>query len=255
MAQSNTTFAPSPVDNGGKAREGSKTLRVDYDFSAGVQAYTTDIVQIKQQGKMSLVQSVYIDNTTGANNQPVVLQVSGTNQSISIPSGYQGVFPIFVTDHAVFTITSAGNGKVSMYFNNFEVAPFQWAGVAIPFNPIGTITVTDPILDATVSNNKVNTNSSDAPAALVDRSGTVTLGGTSQQIAAINLVRRGFSIQNIDETRQENLYVRIGAGAAGGGTPGNYTIYPGGSLQFVGTGTINVVAATTGHQFTCTEWN
>lgn len=254
MAQSNTTFSPSPTDNGGKAREGSKTLRVDYDFSGGTQAYTTDIVQIKQQGKMSLLQSVYIDNVTGSNNQPVVLTVSGTNQSISVPANFQGVFPLFVTDRAVFGVTSSGNGKVSIFFQNFEVAPFMWQGIAIPLNVGGTLAVADAILDATVSNNRVNVTSVLATAVVADNSGTITLGGSSQQIAAANPARQGWLLQNIDEVIVENLYVRQGAVAAGN-TPGSFTIFAGGgSIQGVGGGTINVVAATTGHKFSFNQW-
>lgn len=253
MTQSNTNYFPSPVDNG-KIPNAPKTLRVDFDFRAGAQSYSVDTTLIRAQGKLDIIQSIYIDNVTGANNQPVTIAVSGTNQSISVPANFQGIFPLLVTDRAAFTIESSGNGTASMFFANFQQAPFMWQGIAIPTNISGTVAVADAIIDATVSGNRVNTTSHEVPASIIDHSGQIAVGGTSQVAAAANIARLGWLLQNIDENFTENLYARLGAVAQVGGVAGSFTIFPGGSIQGVGTASINVVASTSSHKYSLIEW-
>lgn len=258
MAQSNTTLYPVPIDIGKVPREGALSVQGKYDFSAGVQSYVTDLTAIKQLGKISCIQSVFIDNSV--NTQPVVLSVSGTNQSISVPANFQGVFPVIVSGQAVFTIASAGNGVANIYFCNVQQAAFMWQAIAIPLNVGGTLAVADAILDATVSNNRVNVTSFDAVALMTDRSGTIAAGGVAQQLMAANAARRGWAIQNIDETILEEIRYSL-TGAATLAAVGSFAIaasgganFPGGYAQGVGTGAISIIAATIGHKFTAIEW-
>lgn len=249
MAQSNTTLFPVPMDIGKMPREGACAVPAVYDFSGGVQAYVTDMTAIRQLGKISMVQSVFIDNS--ANTQPLVLTVSDTKQAISIPAYFQGVFPLIVGGRSSFAVTSTGNGVANIYYCNVEQAPFMWQAVAIPLNLSGTLATADAILDATVSSNRVNTTIYEAPATLADASGAIAAGGTAQNAAAANLVRRGFLLQNLDAS--EELYVRLtGASVIGGA--GSFVLGPYASLQGVGTGAISVIATTTAHKFSLVEW-
>lgn len=104
-----------------------------------------------------------------------------------------------------------------------------------------------------------------------DCSGTITTGGVAQLLipttpanqTAINI--RGFMIMNVDFTA-ENLCINFNgtAGAATCSTTGYYGLIPstastsGGTYSSqLGFGTNKnptVVAATTGHKFTCTYW-
>lgn len=249
MAQSNTTLFPVPMDIGKVPREGACAVPAVYDFSGGVQAYDTDMTAIKQLGRISMVQSVFIDNSN--NTQPIVLSVSGTKQSISVPASFQGVFPVIVGGQASFHVTSTGNGIANIYFCNVQQAAFMWQAIAIPLNLSGTLATADAILDATVSNNRVNTTAYEAPATLVDASGAIAAGGTAQNAAAANIARRGFLLQNLDAA--EELYVRLtGASVIGGA--GSFVLGPYASLQGVGTGAISVIATTTAHKFSLVEW-
>lgn len=85
----------------------------------------------------------------------------------------------------------------------------------------------------------------------VDRSGTVTLGGTSQTLAAASGNRGPIIITN-PSTESEVLCVNI-TSAASCTTPGSFLIQSGGSLTLNTDELVTVVAATTGHKFTAKE--
>lgn len=91
-------------------------------------------------------------------------------------------------------------------------------------------------------------------AAVTDGSGTVTTGGTSQQVFAANTTRSYLMCQNpISAT--EALFVNIGAAAST--TAGSIELAPGASIsfqqQFIPTGTVNVTAVTTAHRYVCKQ--
>lgn len=94
-----------------------------------------------------------------------------------------------------------------------------------------------------------------APGIWTDRSGTVTTGGTSQQLTAANTSRKSWWIAN-PPTATEALFVNFGD-AASTTASGSVMIIPGGSYSdpsgFVTTQQINVTAATAGHAYTSKE--
>lgn len=91
-------------------------------------------------------------------------------------------------------------------------------------------------------------------ATLTSRSGTITLGGTAQQLAAANTARKGFMVQN---NSAGVLWINeLGAPAV--------TAQPSISIQpnamYVSerdacpTGAISIIGATTAQAFTAREW-
>lgn len=91
-------------------------------------------------------------------------------------------------------------------------------------------------------------------AAAVDKSGSLTSGGTAQQLAAANTTRHYLLIQNIDGS--EDMWVSF-TGTAAGSTAGSFLIPAKGMLAFDGnyvpTGAVSIVAATTGHKWSALE--
>jgi hypothetical protein len=88
---------------------------------------------------------------------------------------------------------------------------------------------------------------------LVNRSGSVTTGGTAQTIAAANTSRIGFSLQN---NSTGDLWFNTLATAAASQpsiklAAGAYFESPAG---YGGTGAISVFGATTGQVFSAREW-
>lgn len=89
---------------------------------------------------------------------------------------------------------------------------------------------------------------------IIDRSGSVTLGGTAQDAVAANAGRQYLLVQNIDATA--DLWVNFGADAAVN-TAGSIQLKPAASIVFedriTPSGRVSVVGATTGHKFTIKE--
>ncbi len=90
-------------------------------------------------------------------------------------------------------------------------------------------------------------------ATLVDKSGSITSGGVAQNLAAANLSRRGYLIQNISSG--DLWFSTLGTASAESSslklTPGQaYETQQGG----VGTGAISIFGATTGQKFIAREW-
>lgn len=91
--------------------------------------------------------------------------------------------------------------------------------------------------------------------ALTNRSGTIAVGGTSQQIMAANTSRRYLMVQN-PIAASEPLFVNFGAVASAAAT--SYELAAGQMIEFsspgfIPTGTVNAVAATGAHAFVAKE--
>lgn len=96
---------------------------------------------------------------------------------------------------------------------------------------------------------------SDAPTpsgALTDRSGTITAGGTAQQVMAANAARQYLLYQNTSDTDQ---WINFGVVAVAASP--SIKIAPSGSFEmersFVSTQYVSVFCATTGKAFTAKE--
>jgi hypothetical protein len=118
--------------------------------------------------------------------------------------------------------------------------PYGNIKVTVVSQPAPLPTVTTPVVVGT----------------LTDRSGTVTTGGTSQQLAAANPGRKYLLIEN-PTTATEALYVNFTAAASTAGSS-SISISPGGSLTmsaatYVSQEAVTVTATTTGHGFTAKE--
>lgn len=100
-----------------------------------------------------------------------------------------------------------------------------------------------------------------------DCSGTITAGGTAQVALAAQTTLHGLTIANIDSTTGsgEALWISFTTSAAASGT-GSFALPPPAVTTFAGEGSytsppsfgtnhaVSVIAATTGHKFSCTWW-
>lgn len=84
-----------------------------------------------------------------------------------------------------------------------------------------------------------------------DRSGSITLGGTAQPLAAANTARRGLRGQNISTT---DLWINEIGGAAAIDTVGSYRVRSGGKFSIDTNRAVSIIGATTGQKFTATEF-
>jgi len=84
-----------------------------------------------------------------------------------------------------------------------------------------------------------------------DCSGTITLGGTAQALAAANAERRGLTGQNISAG---DLWINEAGGTAAADTAGSYRVTAGSTFSVSTSRAVSIVGATTGQKFTATEW-
>jgi hypothetical protein len=87
--------------------------------------------------------------------------------------------------------------------------------------------------------------------AITDRSGTITAGSTSQQVAAANTARRYFVFQNHSDT---DMWINFGVTAVA--TQPSVKIFAGGGAYeplVAPTEAVHVICATSGKAFTCKE--
>ena len=96
-----------------------------------------------------------------------------------------------------------------------------------------------------------------------DCSGSIATGGTAQNAFSAQGTLRGFIITNIDTS--EVMWISF-TGTAAAGTAGSFPLPPATATTFAGVasftsptsfrtnGAVSVVAATTGHKFSCVRW-
>lgn len=83
-----------------------------------------------------------------------------------------------------------------------------------------------------------------------DRSGSITLGNTQQQIAPANEYRRALVFQNISAA---DLWINPHGNPAAIDTAGSFKITAGTIFQVLTNKAVSVIGATTGQKFSATE--
>ncbi len=83
-----------------------------------------------------------------------------------------------------------------------------------------------------------------------DRSGSITAGGTAQQLAAANAARLFLTITN---TSAGDLWMNETGGTAAAGAAGSYKIVAGDAVEVTTSSAVSIVGATTGQTWTATE--
>jgi hypothetical protein len=76
--------------------EGPKALPINFDFSlSGANgSFDVDLTQLEQQGKIAMVQTVFVDMSIGPPANPLVITVGGTLQRIVCKPSTQGYYQI-----------------------------------------------------------------------------------------------------------------------------------------------------------------
>lgn len=137
----------NPVSNSRDPNEGPKVFSFQFDFTA-LATNVVDLTSELQAGRISGVQTCYIDNSS--NNQTVVIEIGGTGQRISVAPGRQQYFAVLASNPCVLSFTSSNSIASSVYVALLNVPmPFaSWApnetdsngGQAQNFGPITATT-------------------------------------------------------------------------------------------------------------------
>lgn len=222
---------------------GRKSLKVEIDFSIG-NTYSLNLLTVQNTGQFDSVQTLYVDNSEGPDLLSIDMGV--TLQNVTFPAGAQGYVPVLCSNQMLINFTpKTGTPTVNIYCLNFFVPPCVWYTVGMPVN--------DTNLDPLINNNALNVNvQPNTLADNTDRSGTITAGGTGQPLIAANSARKRWMLGNPTSATEilQYSYESI---------TGPWYDLPIGAIWneadiSIAAAEIFVIAATTGHAFTATEW-
>ncbi len=222
-----------PINNGFRPSDGPRSLGLEFDFSSD-DTIVVDTLDEATAGKFQNCQAIYVDNSQNANALNILVDITG--QRIIVPAFASGAYPVFALEKfkATFNTVPASDLIVTAQLLNVPIASAQWGPVTVNAN-IAAI----------------------ANASATDRSGTIAVAATSQQLMASNANRRGLYIANPSD-QLETLYINFGATAA---IPPGYAsieLSPGQSYEIYGpmvpTDEISVIAATLSHPYIAKEF-
>jgi hypothetical protein len=242
--------------------EGPKAIPVNIPFSSlGAGSVLVDFTLAFQQKKVSVIQTVYINNLNGSGRVTLVSQETG--QSISAAAGAQAYVPIMAGREPKFTVTNQTADDLQLAFINVPMPAVYWGqvsvGVVEGIYNAGGVTLADgdasPMQLDEFGRLLVNPYGVIAPISETNLSGTITTGGVSQLLASANSFRRGFWIQNISTG---DLAINIFGAAASLTAAGSILITPGTLYEMpvggVLSNAIEIIGATTAQAFTSLEW-
>lgn len=148
-------FVDIPIFSALIPGEGPKALQVSMDFSLN-NAYEVDLLLNLQRHQISMVQTLFIDNSLSATATTV--QIRGSSQQVVCPPKAQGFFPVLVPQPPHFTFVNASPVIVTVIFVNVPVPASVWSILqgGLPIGGTGAILVSDPIIEAAISGNAMS---------------------------------------------------------------------------------------------------
>lgn len=120
-----TTFVFDTLNNKFPC-EGPRVVQCVCDFSSAT-SFDIDLKTLVQQGKISEVQSLFVDNAD--NPDFMVLVMSASNQRIIVPA-YSQAYLTVLLNQAQLSATTASPVKAAIFAQNFPVQNCVWSAPA-----------------------------------------------------------------------------------------------------------------------------
>lgn len=132
------------VSNAKLPAEGPRVIPWRPDFATADTVELDLSYAVNSTKQISFIQCAYVDNS--ANTNPVEITDLNTQQSVSVPGGYQGIVPLLSPNPPRYSATSVSPGPVvDIFFLNIPLPPAQWpaTGNAFAFSTGGALEVED----------------------------------------------------------------------------------------------------------------
>jgi hypothetical protein len=110
--------------NGQVPCEGAKCIPASLNFATNA-SYLLDLTPFYQNKQFTTLQTIYVDNTQ--NTAALTITINGTNQTIVVPAGSGGYFPVLAMQPPKLTFASTGAFTVFVALLNFYLPGQVWA--------------------------------------------------------------------------------------------------------------------------------
>lgn len=105
--------------------EGAKVLPIVLDFATFAEV-DIDLLQFEQDSQLSMVQTVFIDNSVSAAAMVLVIDPAGINQTIVANGNTQGYYPILAPNPTLLQFFSQSGVAQRIQLVNVPIAGVVW---------------------------------------------------------------------------------------------------------------------------------
>lgn len=113
------------TDNQDIPNDGPRTLPLTFDFTA-YDSYVVDLGSLEQQGRISMVQTVFVD--TSGTDKALTIKSRGSNQVLTVKGRTNGYYNILASSPTVLEFTCVGGpAALSCQLVNVPIAGAVWA--------------------------------------------------------------------------------------------------------------------------------
>lgn len=117
-----------PVSFGNAPKDGSRAMMQALNFALE-SPVGVNLTYEQESGRLEFVQSIYVDNSN--NTATLTATFQGTQQTISVPAGYQAYLPVLATlDNPKMSFATTGTPTVNIWLLSFPMAPAEWPASA-----------------------------------------------------------------------------------------------------------------------------
>ena len=106
--------------------EGAMVIPLTLDFGAFTE-YDLDLSQFEQQGRFSMVQSIFVDLSDTASAMSIVVDPNGVNQNIVANGHTQGYYTVLAPNPTQITFACNSAQIEKVHLVNAPVAGVVWA--------------------------------------------------------------------------------------------------------------------------------
>jgi hypothetical protein len=181
--------APQQVMLGAVPKEGPLAVPYTLDFTTQTQ-YLADLTAQQQQAKISMVQTIYVDNSLAS--VPLICVMSNSNQIIRVAPFSQAYIPVVLTNKLAIAFSSTSGLVIPAMLMNIAMNAYQWQSNGAPsYNGSGALLVSDPALEAAVVSGYIQSRefyTAGDGSIVANYAGTKTIQGLLTTTAAATLI-------------------------------------------------------------------
>jgi hypothetical protein len=203
---------PLNVSNQGMPANGKiSAVPVTLNFGA-TQSYSLDFTNAQWQGKITAIQSVFVDNSGSGAAGPLSIYCPISGQSVTVPARAQAYLPLIIPTPPQLIVTNpSGSATTLLTFLNVPMPAAVWfpTTTAESFDASGNLLTNDQAVQQIIGGAPVTVAS---PTTLISRSTTTVNPAASTTLMSANTSRKYLLIQ---APASADMWINLIGGTAG----------------------------------------